>query len=51
VVVDDGARLWVDDRLVLDAWEGSGTRKYYSEPVALRAGQRQASCELWARKK
>lgn len=41
-VVDDGARLWVDDRLVLDAWEGSGARKYYSEPVALRAGQRHA---------
>lgn len=42
VVVDDGARLWVDGRLVLDAWDGSGTRKYYSEPIALRAGQRHA---------
>lgn len=42
VVVDDGARLWVDDRLVLDAWESTGAHKFYSEPVNLRAGQRHA---------
>ena len=40
VVVDDGARLWVDDRLVLDAWASSGAHKFNSEPVVLRAGQR-----------
>ena len=27
VLVDDGARLWVDDRLVIDAWEDGGTRE------------------------
>ena len=42
VVVDDGARLWVDDRLVLDAWESNGAHKFNSEPVVLRAGQRHA---------
>lgn len=40
VVVDDCARLWVDDRLVLDAWESNGAHNFYSEPVNLRAGQR-----------
>ena len=40
VVVDDGARLWVDDRLVLDAWASNNAHNFYSEPVALRAGQR-----------
>jgi len=27
VLVDDGARLWVDDRLVIDGWEDGGTRE------------------------
>lgn len=40
VVVDDCARLWVDDRLVLDAWESKNAQKFYSTPVTLRAGQR-----------
>ena len=40
VVVDDCARLWVDDHLVLDAWEGKATHSFYSAPVALRAGLR-----------
>lgn len=40
VVVDDCARLWVDDRLVLDAWESNNAHNFYSAPVALRAGQR-----------
>ena len=40
VVVDDCARLWVDDRLVLDAWENNNTHNFHSAPVALRAGQR-----------
>lgn len=42
VVVDDCARLWVDDRLVLDAWESNNAHNFYSAPVALRAGQRHA---------
>ncbi len=42
VVVDDSVRLWVDDRLVLDAWESNGAHKFNSEPVVLRAGQRHA---------
>jgi hypothetical protein len=27
LLVDDGARLWVDGRLVIDAWEDGGTRE------------------------
>lgn len=31
VVVDDGARLWVDDRLVIDAWRTGGAREVAAE--------------------
>lgn len=37
VEVDDGARLWVDDQLVIDEWREQATRKYTRE-LALAAG-------------
>lgn len=33
---DDGARLWVDDKLVIDSWKG--TRKAVPEEVSLTSG-------------
>lgn len=40
IVVDDGAKLWIDGRQILDAWGSSNAKKYYTQPVELRAGQR-----------
>lgn len=37
VTVDDGARLWVDDQLVVDAWAGGAVREVTGE-VGLAAG-------------
>ena len=36
-VTDDGVRLWVDGRLVIDEWHGNGSTPY-SADVALTAG-------------
>ncbi len=40
LVVDDGARLWIDDRKILDAWDSNNAKNFYTQPVELRAGQR-----------
>lgn len=40
IVVDDGAKLWIDDRQILDAWSSNGAKKYYTQPVELQAGKR-----------
>jgi hypothetical protein len=37
VEVDDGARLWVDDRLVIDEWREQALRKFTQE-LELGAG-------------
>jgi hypothetical protein len=38
VIVDDGARLWVDDRLVIDEWQNGAAREVTGE-VTLPAGE------------
>jgi chitodextrinase len=37
VLVDDGARLWVDDRLVIDGWR-AGDPKQYTADITLSEG-------------
>jgi hypothetical protein len=45
VEADDGARLWVDDRLVIDQWhDGIGS---YSADVNLAAGQHRVRMEMY----
>ncbi|MCJ7551178.1 MAG: PA14 domain-containing protein [Anaerolineae bacterium] len=46
VLVDDGARLWVDDRLVIDAWEDGGTREL-SVDLPLAAGSHTLMLEYY----
>ncbi|MEN9434553.1 MAG: hypothetical protein RLZZ422_2142 [Pseudomonadota bacterium] len=31
VKVDDGARLWVDDQLLIDQWQGSPNQEYFAD--------------------
>ncbi|MBC7260035.1 MAG: hypothetical protein H5T65_12395 [Chloroflexi bacterium] len=38
VAVDDGARLWVDQRLIIDEWHDSGLTEY-TAPLYLTAGR------------
>ena len=38
IIVDDGAKLWVDGRLVIDAWQDQPPTHYISEPLELEEG-------------
>ncbi len=38
IIVDDGARVWIDDKLVIDAWRDQPPTQYISAPVTLTAG-------------
>ena len=46
VVVDDGVRLWVDDLLVLDAWQ-SGAARELTADVTLAAGSHDLRLEYY----
>jgi uncharacterized protein YgiM (DUF1202 family) len=46
VVVDDGARLWVDDELVIDRWR-TGVPKGYSAEVWLEEGEHRVRLEYF----
>ncbi len=46
MLVDDGARLWVDDRLVIDAWR-SGDPESYSAEVTLKEGSHSVRLEYF----
>ncbi len=46
LAVDDGARLWVDDRLIIDEWRGGGVREATGE-VALAAGTHRLRVEYF----
>ncbi len=46
VLVDDGARLWVDDRLVIDEWRGGASREVTGE-VSLSAGAHSLKLEYY----
>jgi hypothetical protein len=37
---DDGVRLWVDDKLLIDSWTSTGTRTLTSAGITLQAGRR-----------
>jgi len=49
VDVDDGARVWIDGRLVLDAWDQLG-RGAHTELVALRRGRHSLRVEYRERR-
>jgi len=36
VVVDDGARLWLDDQLIIDSWRDGGTRELTADYALVR---------------
>ena len=40
VNTDDGARLWLDDDLIIDAWQDQAATEHASAPIQLVAGQR-----------
>ncbi len=40
LVVDDGVRMWIDDRQILDAWDSNNAKKFYTQPVELTAGRK-----------
>ena len=41
IVGDDGVRLWINDKVVIDnSWQDQGDTEYFSEPVNLTAGQK-----------
>ena len=39
VIADEGARLWIDGKLVIDAWEDARGEKRESPPIDLVAGR------------
>jgi hypothetical protein len=39
VIADEGARLWIDGKLVLDAWKNASGEKRESPPIELVAGR------------
>lgn len=47
VYTNGGSRLWVDGKLVLDAWDKGG--KQFAKPVVLKAGQRVPIKVEWKR--
>jgi hypothetical protein len=49
VLMDDGARLWVDDQLVIDAWK-DGSAREISADIALVKGTHNLRLEYYDRK-
>lgn len=46
VLVDDGARLWIDDRLVIDGWQDGAAREMTAD-VSLTAGNHALRLEMY----
>ncbi|MBL8056291.1 MAG: SH3 domain-containing protein, partial [Anaerolineales bacterium] len=46
ILVDDGARLWVDDRLLIDEWRGGAVREAAAE-ISLAAGAHTVKLEYY----
>ena len=38
ILTDDGARLWINDKLIIDAWKDQAPTVYHSDVLALSAG-------------
>jgi len=47
VTVDDGARLWVDDQLVIDEWRDSIRQTYTADFEGLSAGRHTVRVEYY----
>ena len=45
---EDGVKLWIDDRLVIDRWDVYRLNEYRSDPIELEAGQK-VTIEMWGR--
>jgi len=48
VIVDDGARLWIGDRLVIDSWRDGAGREVTAD-IPLAAGQHRIKLEYYER--
>jgi hypothetical protein len=48
VIVDDGARLWVDDRMLIDAWRDGAARELKAD-IPLTKGQHSLRLEFYER--
>jgi len=48
VLADDGVRLWIDDRLIIDKWVDQSPQRYNAD-VALAAGQHGIKLEYYER--
>ncbi len=38
ILTDDGAKLWINDKLIIDAWKDQAPTVYHSDVLALSAG-------------
>ena len=47
-ITEDGVRLWINDRLVIDRWEVYRLNEYRSDPIELQGGQK-VTIEMWGR--
>ncbi len=47
VVTEDGVKLWVNDKLVIDRWDVFRLNEYRTNPIDLQAGQKYA-IEMWS---
>ncbi|MDT8301804.1 MAG: LamG-like jellyroll fold domain-containing protein [Sedimentisphaerales bacterium] len=47
VVTEDGVKLWINDKLVIDRWDVFRLNEYRTNPIDLQAGQKYA-IEMWS---
>jgi hypothetical protein len=47
VVTEDGVKLWINDKLVIDRWDVFRLNEYRTNPIDLQAGQKY-SIEMWS---
>jgi hypothetical protein len=46
-VTEDGVKLWINDKLVIDRWDVFRLNEYRTNPIDLQAGQKYA-VEMWS---
>jgi hypothetical protein len=47
VATEDGVKLWINDKLVIDRWDVFRLNEYRTNPIDLQAGQKYA-IEMWS---
>ena len=47
VVTEDGVKLWINDKLVIDRWDVYRLNEYRTNPIDLQSGQKYA-VEMWS---